>query len=132
MSQTFPSRMDHDTAPYWQGLAEKTLRIARCHDCAHWIHPPRACCPACWSDNITREEPSGRAKLYSYLVQATEPGGPSAVVGWAELEEQEGLFIVAPIEGENSETVAIGSALTLGWAELNGSFLPVFHQGGRP
>lgn len=132
MNQTFPSRIDHDTEPYWQGLAEKTLRITRCQQCAHWIHPPRACCPACWSDNIKTEKPSGKATLYSYLVQPIEPGGAPVVVGWAELEEQERLFIVAPIEGANSETVVIGSELTLDWAESGGSFLPVFHQGGRP
>lgn len=128
---TFPSRMDHDTAPYWQGLAEKALRITRCQQCAHWIHPPRACCPGCWSDDIKLEEPSGKATLYSYLVQPTEPGEPPAVVGWAELEEQERLFIVARIEGATSETVAIGSELTLDWAEAGDTFLPIFRQGAR-
>ena len=128
MTQSLPSRIDHDTKPYWDGLAEGVLRLARCAHCAHWIHPPRACCPECWSDTIITAEPSGKATLYSYLVQPVVPGGPPTVVGWAELVEQERLLVVAPIEGVDASSVAIGSQLTLHWLQTDGVFTPVFHQ----
>src|SRR3546814_9910939 len=92
MSEVWPSRLDRDTAPYWEGLAKRELIIARCQDCRYWIHPPRACCPSCWSDNVGHDTPSGKATLYSYLVQPIAPGEPPSVVGWAELEEQERLL----------------------------------------
>lgn len=128
MSDVWPSRLDRDTAPYWEGLAKRELVLARCQDCSHWIHPPRACCPACWSDNVGHDTPSGRATLYSYLVQPIAPGETPAVVGWAELEEQERLLIVAPIADVTADDVRIGAALTLDWAASRNLFLPIFRQ----
>ena len=124
----WPSRLDHDTLAYWEGLEKRTLTLKRCHDCSHWIHPPRSCCPSCWSDNIGHYSPSGKARLYSYVVQPMTPGGPPTVIGWAELEEQKRLFIVAPIEGETADTVRIGAALMLDWQEARNIFLPIFRQ----
>ena len=125
----WPSRLDHDTLVYWRGLEKRTLTLGRCEDCRHWIHPPRGCCPVCGSDNIGTDSPSGRARLYSYVVQPMVAGGPPVVIGWAELEEQERLFIVGPIEGETAESVRIGAELTLGWQEALNTFVPSFRQG---
>ncbi|MDB5423589.1 MAG: hypothetical protein JWQ29_1005 [Phenylobacterium sp.] len=126
MADAWPTRIDHDTEAYWQGLRERKLQLARCRACEHWIHPPRACCPVCWSDDIGREAPSGKATLFSYLVQATGPDTPPTIVGWAELAEQTRLLVVAPIEGVTAETVEIGAELVLGWRETGGQFLPIF------
>lgn len=126
MNDVWPSRLDYDTAPYWEGLKHKTLSLTRCQDCSHWIHPPRACCPKCWSDNIGHDTPTGGWTLYSYIVQPLEPGGPPSVVGWAELTAQEGLYVVAPIEDVTPETVEIGCRLQLDWRPSRNLFLPVF------
>lgn len=126
MAQAWPTRVDHDTQTYWAGLSDRVLRLARCADCAHWIHPPRACCPVCWSDNIGHDEPSGAATLFTYLIQPIAPGGPPVVIGWAELVEQERLLVVAEIEGVTPETVRIGADLKLAWSEDETVPLPVF------
>lgn len=128
MGESVPSRIDHDTQAYWQGLKERKLMIARCRDCGHWIHPPRACCPVCWSDEIGHEEPSGKATLFSYLLQPIEQGGAPLVVGWAELSEQDRLFVIAPIEGASAETVSIGEPLRLEWVETGSGPQPAFRQ----
>lgn len=128
MEESWPSRLDHDSVAYWRGLSEKRLALARCQACRQWIHPPRACCPVCWSDDIGHESPSGDARLYSYVIQPTEPGGAPRVIGWAELAEQDGVFIVAPIEDVTTETVRIGAKLSLDWVASRNTFLPVFHQ----
>ncbi|MDB5430124.1 MAG: hypothetical protein JWP35_1240 [Caulobacter sp.] len=128
MSNFEPSRMDHDTRTYWEGLAERKLTLARCGDCRQWIHPPKGCCPACWSDNIGHEQPSGEATLFSYLVQPIAPGGAPTVVGWAELAEQPRLIVVAPILDATAETVRIGAKLTLEWTGDGPYFQPVFRQ----
>ncbi|MDB5715097.1 MAG: hypothetical protein JWO15_2494 [Sphingomonadales bacterium] len=128
MSDIWPSRVDRDTAPYWEGLTDRKLILTRCQDCQYWIHPPRACCPSCWSDNVGHDTPSGRATLYSYIVQPIAPGEPPSVIGWAELEEQERLLVVAPITGGSADTVRIGEALTLDWAPSRNLFLPIFRQ----
>lgn len=124
-----PSRIDHDTRAYFEGLRECRLDLARCNECKHWIHPPRACCPVCWSDDVGRQSPSGKATLYSFLIQ---PGGPEAepsVVGWAELVEQPRLIIVAPILGMAADKAEIGAELTLCWIERDGTNVPAFRAG---
>ncbi len=125
-----PSRMDYDTRAYFEGLRERRLDLARCKACRHWVHPPRACCPICWSDDVGRETPSGRATLFSYLVQPDKGGGEPAIVGWAELTEQERLIVVAPIVGVSADEVKIGAPLTLCWIERDGANVPAFRGGG--
>jgi len=129
MTVTWPTRMDHDTAAYWEGLREGKLVLCRCKQCETWIHPPRGRCPECWSDEIGHESPAGKATLYSYLIQPTAPKQPPEVIGWAELDEQKELFVVAPIEGMPLDNVEIGVRLTLGFRAAGGTNLPMFHTG---
>ena len=128
MADLWPSRADHDTAAYWQGLGERRLLLARCTDCRHWIHPPKACCPACWSDNVGHDTPSGEATLFSYLVQPVVPGGPAVVVAWAELREQERLLLVGELKDATPETVRIGERLVLDWEASRNLWVPAFRQ----
>ena len=126
MNDVWPSRLDYDTAPYWEGLESKSLSLARCGDCSRWIHPPRSCCPKCWSDNIGRESPSGKGTLYSYIVQPLEPGAPPSVIAWVELAEQKGVLLVGPLEDVTPETVEIGCNVQLEWRASRNLFVPVF------
>jgi uncharacterized OB-fold protein len=127
-----PSRIDHDTRAYLEGLSERRLTLARCADCKHWIHPPRGCCPSCWSDRLHHESPTGRASLYSYLIQSLSSGEPPGIIGWAELVEQPRLLVVAPILGVFPDTVRIGAELTLCWIEQpDGAALAFRHEAGR-
>lgn len=127
-----PSRIDYDTSAYFAGLSERRLDLARCKECQHWVHPPRACCPACWSDNIGHEQPSGKGTLYSYLLQPSKAGGEPAIVGWVELVEQERLLIVAPILGVSADKLTIGAELALCWIEQNEAAAPAFRAGDAP
>ena len=129
MTPIWPTRMDHDTVTYWNVLREGKLVLCRCKQCQTWIHPPRACCPSCWSDDIGHESPSGRATLFSYLVQPTAPNQPPELIGWAELAEQKELFVVATVEGMPLDNVQIGAPLTLGFREQGDTNLPVFFAG---
>jgi uncharacterized protein len=129
MSLSWPTRMDHDTVAYWEGLRESKLVLCRCQQCQVWIHPPRACCPNCWSDDIGHESPSGNATLYSYVIQSAAPKQPPEVIGWAELVEQKELFIVAPILDVPLDKVPVGASLTLHFREQDDTNLPVFSIG---
>jgi uncharacterized protein len=126
MTETWPTRMDHDTAPYWKGLEEGKLVLCRCRQCQTWIHPPRACCPACWADDIGHESPSGLGTLYSCVIQPTAPGRSPEVIGWAELDEQPELFVVAPILDIAIDAVPLGARLSLELRERDGVILPAF------
>ncbi|MFA7554627.1 MAG: zinc ribbon domain-containing protein [Spongiibacteraceae bacterium] len=128
MSETCPTRLDYDTEKYWRGSSEQQLIIARCNECEHWIHPPRSCCPACWSDNIGHQQASGRATLYSFTIQPGKPSQPPLIMGWAELEEQERLIIVGPLLNASPDTVRIGTKLQLQWFQYKNTFVPAFNQ----
>jgi hypothetical protein len=118
-------RIDYDTAAYWEGAARNVLVIARCEDCKFWIHPPRAVCPKCWSDHIGREEVSGRSRVYSYTIEPDAQGG-RAVMAWVELEQQERLIVLAPLEGCQSDEVYIDLPLAVAWKDFDGVIAPVF------
>ncbi|MEU6775483.1 Zn-ribbon domain-containing OB-fold protein [Streptomyces sp. NPDC046759] len=57
---------DAFTRPYWEAAAEGRLLIRRCGACGRAHHYPREFCPHCWSEEVTWEEASGRAVLYTW------------------------------------------------------------------
>ncbi|MFE1308988.1 Zn-ribbon domain-containing OB-fold protein [Streptomyces sp. NPDC058755] len=58
--------IDSFTRPYWTAAAEGRLLIRRCATCGRAHHYPREFCPHCWSEDVTWEEASGRATLYTW------------------------------------------------------------------
>ena len=57
-----------DTQPFWDGCAAGELRIQRCLDCGQPYFYPRPVCPACGSARMEWFTASGRATLYSYVI----------------------------------------------------------------
>ncbi|MEN2419946.1 Zn-ribbon domain-containing OB-fold protein [Streptomyces rimosus] len=55
---------------YWEAAAEGRLLLRRCRadGCGAAHHYPREFCPRCWSEDVTWEEASGRATLYTWSV----------------------------------------------------------------
>jgi uncharacterized OB-fold protein len=95
------------------------------------MHPPRGICAECWSDRIVHEPVSGRATVHSFVVlpetrRAPPAEGPKITV-WAELAEQEKMFLVADMV-EGSPKPAIGDAVQLAWAEFGGVPVPAFEK----
>ncbi|MFE6827011.1 Zn-ribbon domain-containing OB-fold protein [Streptomyces sp. NPDC057690] len=59
---------DAFTRVYWDAAAEGRLLIRRCGACARAHHYPREFCPYCWSEDVTWQDASGRATLYTWSV----------------------------------------------------------------
>ena len=57
-----------ETRPFWDGCAAGELRLQRCTDCGKPYFYPRSVCPACGSRNVEWFTASGRATLYSYVI----------------------------------------------------------------
>lgn len=57
-----------ETRHFWEGCRAGELRLQRCVDCAHSYFPPRPFCPKCASRNVEVYRASGRASLYSYVI----------------------------------------------------------------
>ena len=73
-----------ETQPFWDGCAAGELRIQRCTDCSTAFFYPRPVCPACGSVNVEWFTASGRATLYSYVINhrpapGFEDDGPYAI-----------------------------------------------------
>ncbi len=60
--------VDAFTRPYWDAAAEGRLLVRRCGACGAAHHYPREFCPRCWSEDVSWEEASGSATLYTWSV----------------------------------------------------------------
>jgi uncharacterized OB-fold protein len=58
--------IEDESRPFWDAAREHRFLIARCGNCHRAHHYPRPFCPFCWSENVTWEDASGRATLYTY------------------------------------------------------------------
>ena len=57
-----------ETQHFWDGCKVGELRLQRCADCAKTYFPPRPFCPGCGSRQVVVFKASGRASLYSYVI----------------------------------------------------------------
>lgn len=57
-----------ETQHFWDGTKAGELRLQRCDACAHVYFPPRPFCPACGSRKVSVFPASGKATLYSYVI----------------------------------------------------------------
>ncbi|PPR19724.1 MAG: hypothetical protein CFH40_02224 [Alphaproteobacteria bacterium MarineAlpha10_Bin3] len=78
-----------ETQPFWDGTKAGELKLQRCGDCNHVYFPARPFCPSCSSRKVDWFTASGRARLYSYVINHRAPPGFEApyVIAVVELEE---------------------------------------------
>ncbi len=63
------------TEPFWQGLAQDSLMLQHCDDCAEWVFYPRTHCSHCLSPNLEWQQVSGEGEIYSFTI-ARRPTAP--------------------------------------------------------
>ena len=79
-----------ETKAFWDGAARGELIIQRCDECAHAYFPPRPFCPSCGGRSVRDEKSSGRATLYSYVINQRPPPAFDGPVAVAVVELAEG------------------------------------------
>jgi uncharacterized OB-fold protein len=57
-----------ETQHFWDGCKEGELRLQRCVECSYSYFPPRPFCPKCGSRQVEVYKASGKAKLWSYVI----------------------------------------------------------------
>jgi uncharacterized OB-fold protein len=57
-----------ETQHFWDGCAAGELRLQRCMHCQETYFPPRPFCPKCASREVEVFRASGKASLYSYVI----------------------------------------------------------------
>lgn len=56
------------SAPFWNGLRERKVKMQQCDDCGHWVFYPRAHCSSCFSPRLSWKEISGKGTLLTYTL----------------------------------------------------------------
>ena len=67
MPRTLP-KPTPETLHFWEGCRAGELRLQRCRACEKAYFPPRPFCPRCASHDIELFTASGKATLYSYVI----------------------------------------------------------------
>ncbi|HEX5290962.1 MAG TPA: Zn-ribbon domain-containing OB-fold protein [Streptosporangiaceae bacterium] len=119
-----------ETQPYWDGCAAGELRLQRCADCSEAFFYPRPVCPACGSARVEWFTASGRATLYSYVINhrpapGFENDGPYAI---AVVQLEEGPRMMTNITGIPStpEDLVLDMPLQVSFEQRGDISLPVF------
>ena len=101
---------DERSAFFWTSGRDGRLRVLRCEDCSHVIHPPVDYCPACQSRRAAPAVVSGRGTLYSFTVnhQPWDGVGDVYVIGLVALDEQPDVRLVTDVVGVDPADVRIG------------------------
>jgi len=120
--------LTHDNRFFWEGVAQRELRIQRCNACNRLQHPPGPMCAGCHGLDLGFVRSQGRGSVYSF-VYAHHPAIPPFeipnLIVLVELEE--GTRIVSNLVGAAREDVHIGMPVAVEFAEVEpGRLLPRF------
>lgn len=122
------------TQPYWEAAKRGELAFQRCGSCSTAFLYPRICCPACGSSELVWEKASGRATLYSYVINyLAAPGFQDAVPHViAIVKLAEGPQMLSNIVGVPPvpEHLKLDMLLELAFEDRGGQPLPVFRPIG--
>jgi uncharacterized OB-fold protein len=93
-----------ETAHFWEGCKHGELRLQRCAACKDAYFPPRPFCPACGSRDVEVFKASGKATLYSYVINMR----PRRDLG----DKPHSIAVVALEEGPRMMTNIVGCPQT--------------------
>lgn len=118
-----------ETQHFWDGTAAGELRLQRCVDCSYVYFPPRPFCAVCASRNVEVFAASGRATLYSYVINHRPMpafAGPHSI---AVVELEEGPRMMTNIVGcpQTPEALALDMPLEVTFEPVTDEItLPLF------
>jgi uncharacterized OB-fold protein len=119
-----------DGAFFWEGFNQHRLLVRQCGSCDRLHHPPGPMCPACNSLEWRALECSGRGTIHSFVVvHQPQMRGFEYPLPVALIELEEGVRMVANLQGVPPEQVRIGMPVEVDYVEVEKDFvLPVFRQ----
>jgi hypothetical protein len=93
-----------ETAHFWDGCKAGELRLQRCESCGDVYFPPRPFCPACGSRAVEVFKATGKAILWSYVINHR----PRPDMG----KEPHSIAVIALEEGPRMMTNIVGCPQT--------------------
>jgi uncharacterized protein len=125
-----------DTLPFWTAAKEGRLVLPSCASCGPFFYP-RSFCPKCGSPQIEWIQASGRATLYSYVINIAPlaPGFEAPYV-IAVVTLEEGPRMMANIQGvePTPEALVLDMSLVVRFEQRGDLAIPQFvpAEGTRP
>lgn len=129
MSGPVRPAVNRDNAYFFEGTAQRELRIQKCNQCGVLRHPPGPACPDCGAFDRGHVVASGQGTVFSYLVHhAPQVPGKELPLVIALLDLDEGVRMVAEMTGP----VEIGDRATVGWNVVDDELtLPIWTKVDR-
>jgi len=121
-----------ETEHFWQGTAAGELRLQRCGACEQVYFPPRPFCPACASRDVEVFRASGRATLYSYVINHRPGPGFDAPHSIAVVQLEEGPRMMTNVVGcpQTPEALELDMPLEVTFEKMSDEIaLPLFQPG---
>ncbi len=102
------------SAPFWQGLRARQLRIQHCGACERFVFYPRSHCPHCLSPELEWRSVSGRGTLHTFTITAA-PTAPmfadEVPQRLAIVELDEGVHLATTLVDVELDAIEIGMRL---------------------
>jgi uncharacterized OB-fold protein len=119
-----------ETKHFWEGTKAGELRLQRCDACSHTYFPPRPFCPVCMSRKVSVFPASGKATLYSYVInhRPAAPGfTPPYAIAVVTLEEGPRMMTNIVDCPQTPEALALDMPLEVKFEKLDDEItLPMF------
>jgi uncharacterized OB-fold protein len=121
--------VNRDNAYFFEGTANRELRIQKCNQCGVLRHPPGPACPDCGAFDRGYVVAAGEGTVFSYLVHhAPQVPGKELPLVIALLDLDEGVRMVAEMTGP----VEIGDRASVGWNVIDDDLtLPIWTKVDR-
>jgi uncharacterized OB-fold protein len=123
-----------ETRHFWDGCKEGELRLQRCTDCAETYFPPRPFCPRCAGSRVEVHAASGRAILWSYVINMRprpDMGSEPHAIALVKLEEGPVLMTNIVDCPQTPEALQLDMPLKVVFRTENDSItLPLFAPAG--
>jgi uncharacterized protein len=121
---------DDASQPWWDATAEGRLLIVRCRTCGEAHYYPRPFCPRCGADDVSWEEASGDATLYTWSVihqNDLPPFGQKVPYVAAIVDLEEGPRMMTNVVGCDFDDLRVGMKLHVEFEDIGEGFnIPVF------
>ncbi|HXW33792.1 MAG TPA: Zn-ribbon domain-containing OB-fold protein [Acidimicrobiales bacterium] len=121
---------DDFTKTWWDATAEGRLLIIRCASCHEAHYYPRPFCPRCGSSDVSWEEASGEAVLYTWSVvhrNDLPPFNERVPYVAAIVDLAEGPRMMTNVVDCDFDSLKVGMRLRVKFREMaDGYFVPVF------
>ncbi len=119
-----------ETQHFWDGTKVGELRLQRCDACDHVYFPPRPFCPACASRKVSVFPASGKATLYSYVINHRPPAPgftPPYAIAVVTLEEGPRMMTNIADCPQTPEALVLDMPLKVTFEKLDDAItLPLF------